>query len=439
MAAKPPVIKIPPPPASSRSTPAFTAFVNKWSGKYPGLKQWAPQILTYAKEVHIDPVYFASVMLTESGLNQNIGNSSAGAVGIAQIMPLHIGEAVPWNANATVTAGDLKNPVFALRWAAYHLRSDIGNYGYQNAYSQGYNPGYQSDNNDPLKRIPKGYLPGVTTPGTSGAAGSGTPTGAASNPIKDPWVVATSKGQVKYVNTPTAPKGVLRDQEGNAITQSQYAAEARSLDTLYLAYTGVTASARAVIAYIRNPISDPELTTKLSNPQLNPRFYKSPIWLTHSPDYQAVYQNIYGPDANVNSKQAKQLITYGVVHNLSQTAFEEQLRQQPNYNTSEEYKANSASFQTGYQSIYGTPDATGKAMIDKATRAGWNNDQWMQFLRAQPEYTASGEFQKNVYNLFNSLGFSTQKAQLAPPLAFGPQAPTPPVSLTATGSAPSNG
>ena len=435
----PPVIKIGPPPATGRQPPAYTAFVNKWSKRYPGLKQWAPQILQYAKEVHIDPVYFASVILTESGANANAPSSSKGAIGIGQIMPLHIGDPVPWDANARVTMADLKNPVFNLRFAAHYLAQAVGNYGYQNAYSNGYNPGWTpaAGGVDPLARIPKGYLPGVSTPGTSGAPGAGTPTGPAANPVKDPWVVITSKGVVKFSTSPNAPKNVLTDASGNAITRSAYTQVANGLDSIYLAYTGQRANAKAVAQYIKAPVSDYQIQQRLSNPQFNPRFYKSPVWLTHAPSYEAAYKGIFGNDADPKSKQAKQWITYGVVHNLDQTAFEQYLRDQPSYNTSEEYKANAAQFQAGYEQIYGTPDAIGKQHIDLAVRKGWNGDQWMQYLRSQPEYTASGEFQKNIYDLFNRLGFANAPGGLpmAPTQSFGPVATTPAPSPTATGSA----
>lgn len=432
----------PPPPVTKKSAqpPAFIAFVNKWSKKYPGLKQWAPQILQYAKEVNIDPVYFASVILTESGANQNIPNSKAGAIGIAQIMPLHIGESVDWDPSGRtkVTAQDLKNPVFALRYAAYHLRHDIGNYGYAGAYSQGYNPGWTpaSGGTDPLSRIPKGYLPGVSTPGVSGAPGAGQPTGPAATPSKDPWVVVTSKGILKTVQAPTAPKNAVTDATGAAYTLSEWQRVQSGLDSIYLAYTGVRASAKAVAGYIKNPVSDYQIQQRLSNPSNNPRFYKSPIWLTHAPSYEAVYKGIFGNDANPNSKQARQWITYGVTHNLDQTAFQQYLRDQPNYSSSEEYKGNAAQFRAGYEQIYGTPDATGEQHIDLAVRKGWNGDQWLQYLRSQPEYTASGEFQKNVYDLFNRLGFIPGAP--APGTAgtnFGPMAPTPAPNPAATGSA----
>ena len=435
----PPVIKIGPPPASGRQPPAYVKFVNKWSGKYPGLKQWAPQILQYAKEAHIDPVYFASVILTESGANQNAKPSSKGAIGIGQVMPLHIGEAVPWDPNSRVTLADLQNPVFNLRWSAHYLATQVGNYGYGGAYANGYNPGFVGGGaNDPLSRIPKGYLPGVSTPGVSGAAGAGTPTGPAATPVKDPWVVVTSKGQIKFSTAPTAPRNVLTDAAGQAYTRSMYGRVSNGLDSIYLAYTGQRANPRAIALYIRAPVSDYEIQQRLSNPQFNPRFYKSPVWLTHAPSYESVYKGVFGNDTDPNSKQARQAITYGVVHNLDQAAFQQYLRDQPNYNTSEEYKGAAAQFQAGYQQIYGTPDLVGKQHIDLAVRKGWNGDQWMQYLRSQPEYTASGEFQKNLYGLFDRLGFTVPGAapgSSAPLAAAGPMAATPAPNPAATGSA----
>ena len=423
-----------PPVTSGKQPPAFVAFVNKYGKQYPGLRKWAPTILQYAKEAHIDPLYFASVILTESGANENTHDSSAGAIGLGQIMPLHIGEAVPWNANARVTQADLRNPVFNLRWSAYYLARQVGNYGYAGAYSQGYNPGYVGP--DPLARLPKGYLAGVSSPQTSGAPGAGTPTGPAATPSKDPWVVVTGKGGLKFVTSTTAPKNVLRDAAGEAITRSQFVQVKNSLDSLYLPYTGRQASVNAVARYLRAPVSDYQLQLELANPKSNPNIYKSPIWSTHAPDYEATYRGIYGNDA----KPPKAVILAAIAHNLSQTGFQDQLRQRSDYKNSEEYKGMAAQFRSGYESVYGTPDQIGEQNIDQAVRKGWNGDQWMQWLRSQPEYTSSGEFQKNVIDLFNKLGFTQGKTNVAAPLtSFGPQAPTPDVSLTATGSAPSNG
>jgi DNA-binding FadR family transcriptional regulator len=397
------------PPAQAKQTKAFNTFVEKWSPKYPGLKQWAPQIVQYAAENKIDPVYLASVLMTESRVNANTGDSSAGAVGIGQLLPsTFVGQYVPWDKTRTqrVTAQDLRNPVFNLRLAASYLAQQVGNYGYQGAYSQGYNPGFKATAGqpDPIARVPHGYLPGVSSPGTAGGAGAGTPTGpAATTTTADKWVVVTQKGGLKIVAAATPPKNAVKDASGQAYSLSNWQQVQTSLDSVYLAYAGTRATPKQVASFIKAPVSTYQLQQQLSNPNLNPRFTKSPIWLTHAPEYEAVYKSIFGNNADAATPEARQAIAYGVVHNLSETAFQQHLRDSAGYNASEEYKANAATFRSGYESIYGAPDAQGEQRIDQAVRQGMNGDQWQQYLRAQPEYTASGEFQRNVYNLFGSM------------------------------------
>lgn len=414
MAKPPPKFVIP--PAQAKTQHAFTAFVNKYAKDYPGLKEWAPQILQYAAENHVDPLYYASVLMTESRVNAATGDSSAGAIGIGQVMPSHVGEYVPWDQTRTtrVTAADLRNPVFNLRFAAYLLGQAVGNYGYQGAYTQGYNPGFTPTQGqpDPLTRLPNNYLAGVTSPGTSGAAGAGTSTGAtATTTATDKWVVVTPKGVVKVVAASTPPKNAVKDATGQAYNLSNWQQVQNSLDTIYLAYTGRRATAKSVAAYIKQPVSDYQLQIHLSDPTKNALFYKSPIWQTHAPEYEAVYKSIYGNDANASTPEARQAITYAVVHNLSGSAFQQTLRDRPDYSTSEEYKGAAAQFRSGYENIYGTPDATGEQKIDQAVRQGLNGDQWAQYLRSQPEYTGSGEFKRNVYSLFGNLGLVPQGAQ----------------------------
>lgn len=431
------------PPATSAQNHAFNAFVTANAAKFPGLKAWAPQILKYAAENHVDPLYFASVLMTESHVNAQSPDSTAGAIGIGQIMPSHIGEYVPWDKTQTtrVTAADLRDPAFNLRFSAYLLGQAVGNYGYQGAYTQGYNPGFAPtpQQPDPLSRLPKDYLPGVTSPGTSGAAGAGTGTGAvASTTSQDDWVVITPKGGLAVVPAAAPPKNVVKDASGQAYNLSNWQTVKRGLDTIYLAYTGRQASPRQVAQFIYNPISDYQIQQNLSDPHKNPSFYKSPIWQTHAPEYEAVYKSIYGNDANPNTPAAKQAITYAVVHNLSGSAFQQTLRDRADYNTSEEYKGAAAQFRSAYENIYGTPDATGEQKIDTAVRQGLNGDQWTQYLRSQPEYTSSGEFQRNTLALLSSMGLGTPPAApgFNPPAATATPAP---LSATATGGPTTNG
>ena len=426
-----------PPPASGKKALSQKAVFDRYINAHRGLKPYAQGIYRNALAYGIDPLYFASLINTESGGNPN-AVSSKGAIGLGQIMPMHIGELVPWAPGQRVTLADLKNPGFNLKWSAAYFSSTLvaagGNY--QQAYSgpHGYNQGGPTIFQD----VPKGYVPTTTAQSPTDSAGKSIETANAKNKLTASWAVLTKNGVVKFVQGTTPPKGTIKDATGAFLSQADYTSVANSLDSIYLAYTGQRVSAKAVAQYVRAPVSDYQITQRLSDPTRNPRFYKSPIWLTHAPDYQSVYQGIYGNDADVNTKEARQLITYGVVHNLSQSGFQEVLRKQPNYNTSEEYKGAAAQMQGIYQQIYGTPDALGKAHIDKAVRSGWNGDQWAQFLRSQPEYTASGEFQKNVYSLMNQLGFN--KPNGAPMTTggtdFGPMAPTPTPNPDATGSAP---
>jgi hypothetical protein len=156
------------------------------------------------------------------------------------------------------------------------------------------------------------------------------------------------------------------------------------------------------------------------------------------------------PPGHLRCRSRRYVLRVGLVKKTSEGSFvprrlarpdrrevgRSELRKLPQYEQSEEFKANTAQFRSGYQQIYGTPDAAGEQKITEAARAGWNGDQWMKFLRNQPEYKTSGEFQRNVYSLMANLGFTTPGVT-APLAAHGPQAPTPAPSPTATGSAPS--
>lgn len=446
----PPVIKIGPPPTSGASTSIGRQVQAMFAKHGPNWnKQGYTQfVLKWASVYKVDPRYLASLLLTENPSGNPSVINPKGAVGLAQIVDQSVNPSTNpdaiWDGPAVLTTQWKQNPNNAIKYAAWRLAGEINQYGsLDNAYSQGYNPGYRGA--PPSRFLPKGVA--VTSgPGTQATPAEGAGVSVAGtqarHALTDPWVVVTSKGVLKTVKAATAPQNTVRDATGAPYTLSQFTQVRNGLDSIYMAYTGQRASANAVAQYIKNPVSDYQIQQQLSNPSLNPRFYKSPIWLTHAPSYESVYKGIYGNDANVNSKQARQIITYGVTHNLDQTAFQQYLRDQPNYSSSEEYKGNAAQFRAGYESIYGTPDAAGEQNIDLAVRKGWNGDQWMQYLRSQPEYTASGEFQQNVYNLFSKLGFIKGAPTQATGLAstnFGPMAPTPAPNPAATGSALVNG
>lgn len=354
-----------------------------WAKKHGIAAGVAADIQRYAAAYGINPYYFGAVILAESGgkhLDKNGKIKSSGqAVGISQIALSWIGRPLPWGDHHRITRADLADYNTNLRLGAKLLGDAVNQYGYAGAYLQGYNP------NDPNKGkawkyinslLPKGTIPGGT-------------------------------GTTKAVEATTINTG----------SQAQQAAR-QHLDPIYLAYTGRPPTAQQIKNYLNNPVSDYALTNSLSNPKNNPRFYNSPIWQTNAPSYEETWKNIYGPDSTPD----KNALRYAIVHNLG-ASFAQRLRDRPDYNTSQEYKGLYAQYGSQYSSIYGAPDLTAHAKIDMAVRKGWNGDQWKQFLRAQPEWKSSGEYQKLAMGLSSALGFDPELGaqQTALGAAGGPQ------------------
>lgn len=445
-----PKIIVPPAPAKHTGPPSTTAALAAMAKKYPTVGTWIKSglIENAALAWGMNPVEVAAVLVREGGQATTQANSR-GAVGPAQIVDTTVRRdlnptgyqafAAQYAPDGKITAAMKADPVFAINYLAWRMAGSRADYPSLDAWyaSPGYNPGYTGPGPSTLiKGAGVGtYQVNLPQTPTQKAGTTVTATNARAG-VVSPWAVLTNHGTVKFVSATSPPKGTITDAAGNPYTQQNYSTVARSLDTLYLAYSGVRASAKSVANYLKAPVSDYEITQRLSNPDLNPRFYKSPVWTTHAPEYESVYKSIFGNDA----KPDKAALTYGVVHSLTQTAFQQYLRDQPGYEKTEEFKANAAQFRSGYQAIYGNPDPAGEGKIAEAVKKGWNGDQWTQYLRAQPEYTASGEFQRNVYSLFTRMGLvqGAPGASSAPQTglaAAGPMAATPALSPTATGSA----
>jgi hypothetical protein len=311
----------------------------------------------------VDPVYYASLLWKESfgeakrrGVPvETIMAPGGHGYGIAQINP---------SAHPGISKAQMSNPTFAINWGAQYLKQGLNKYGtYEKAYKNYYNPGY---NGPVFNDIGRGYVSTVT---------------------------AQSPGDV--ANRSAA------QQAANARQPQLAAAQARQvLDPIYLAYTGKPATNKQVQNYMKHPTSTYALTNALSDPKKNPSFYKSPVWQTNYPSYEEIWKGVFGND----SVPDKNAVRYAIVHNLG-ASFVQRLRDRPDYNTSQEYKGLAAQYSSQYSSIYGAPDPQASAKIDMAIRKGWNGDQWKEYLRAQPEWQNSGEFQKMAMGLGNALGF----------------------------------
>lgn len=351
MAAPPPRFTLPPPQNKKQQGQqnAYRSYINA----HPSLRPWAQLIYNSAADYGLDPLYFAALINFESGGRKN-ARSSANAFGLAQIhIPSWVGHRDPRDGHI-ISQRDVQNPTWNVRFGAYLFSRAYRKYGsYDAAYRQGYNPDYSGAG--PFTGIPKGYVPTTRA--------------------KSPEEAAQ-----RSVETGQAKASLLERQSARQV-----------LDPIYLAYTGKPATEQQVSQWIKRPISSYQLELRLANPDKNPRFFKSPVWLTSSPGYEAAYKDIFGPDAKIDP-QARKWIAYAIVHNLGATGFQQFLRDKPQYENSQEYKGLFAKYQSVYASIYGTPTEGANAVIKKATKAGWTQEQWTSFLRKQPEWTSSGEY-----------------------------------------------
>lgn len=212
----------------------------------------------------------------------------------------------------------------------------------------------------------------------------------------DPYVTIRNGALVPVKN----PKNAIH-VNGQPVTRSQALRGWQQYNDLWLSYLGRNITAGEFQHFLTNGWSQQRIITQyLVN---RPNFTKSPIWKQKAGDYTDVWQQVYGPNAKPDQKVIKQAVISG----MSQTAFADQLRKRPDYVTSNEFKTNSAQLSTVYQKIFGTPDARGQNIVSQATLAGWTQDQFADWLRHQPEYTQSEEFQSKALGVANALGMIT--------------------------------
>ena len=154
---------LPPLPAPKSKTTSAGAAFNSFINAHPTMRPYADQIWKWAKTYGNDPTVMAALYWRESfaaakaqGKDPATIISPAGAVGIGQIMPLHVGERTPWG--HVVSQSDLTNPKFNIQWSSWYFSQQVSKYGSVDAaYNKGYNPGYTGP---PLSTLlPKGYVP----------------------------------------------------------------------------------------------------------------------------------------------------------------------------------------------------------------------------------------------------------------------------------------
>ena len=95
----------------------------------------------YSEEYNIDPLYVYTVIKVESNFNPN-ADSSAGAKGLMQIMPISFEEvSIKLGEQDSVSFGDMKDPETNIRYGCFILRQLLDEFGDWEIASAAYNGG----------------------------------------------------------------------------------------------------------------------------------------------------------------------------------------------------------------------------------------------------------------------------------------------------------
>jgi transglycosylase-like protein with SLT domain len=411
--AAPPVYKIPDAPQKAGGIGGQLAAMLKTHG--PAWQKYAPTILKWAQVYKIDPLYVAAVLLTENASANPTARSSAGAVGPAQILDSTINAQTNpnavWDGPTVLTDAWKQNFNNAIKYVSWRMAGAINARGSLDAaYAGGYNTTAYAGA-PPSSLLPKGYT-GTTGPGTQPTpAETAGPAVAGTNARKalttTQWAVMV-KGKLKFVAThdqfdpdtgqpvTSAPKGTLT-VFGQPLTSSAFLQQYASITDDFVAYTGRRPDYATAAKIIKAGTSQFSLRQNLAR---DPGFVNSPVWKQNAPGYEAVWHSVYGD--KVAPDQAA--IRSAVANNVGSSAFQDQLRGRPDYNTSSEYLKSYAANENVYAQIYGRPTQADSTTIDAAVKNGYDANQFASYLRNQPQWKSSAEAQTLYYGLAQNMG-----------------------------------
>jgi hypothetical protein len=380
----------------------------------PAWVQYAPLILKWAGVYNVDPLYIASVLLTENAKADATAVSSAGAVGPAQIADKSVNPSLNpnaiWDGPAVLTDQWKQNFNNAVKYVSWRMAGQIDARGSLDAaYAGGYNTtGYKGP--PPSHFLPKGYTP-TSGPGTQATAAEQAGTTAAGTAalkgLKSTQWAVLRNGKVKFVTTrdkydpstgaalPSAPKDSLKIF-GQPLDSQSFLQQYAQITDDYLAYTNKRPTFAQAAQVIKTGTSQFQLRQQLAG---DPGFVGSPVWKQNAPGYVGVWHQIYGPNAKVDQAAVK----YAVANNLG-AGFADYLRQRPDYSTSNEYQQQAASLSNVFGQIYGSPQEADKPVIDMAVKNGYDADQFAAYLRKQPQWKSSAEAQTLYYGLAQRMG-----------------------------------
>lgn len=378
--------------------------------------------------------YFVAIIQQESGGHYDASPNTAGAIGPAQILngakpkpgqDLHAWALTNLKAgakhflgNITANSGNIDKAI-----AAYYTgQGNVDKHGISSGYGSPTPQAYVDsvkqiaalgasawDNSTPQAKALHAQLVNQAKSASGAFIQSQVDLGAATAQAKavahvsDPWVtVVTDKktGQTTLGQTTgyAPPKNVLT-YGGEPLTKSglstvwssQYA-------NSYEQFTGKVATADVIVSTLQAGLSPFGLQQKLAQQK---GFVGSPIWQENAPQVNSVAKQILGTDAPLDF--TRKALSLG----WNDTTVAAELRKIPQYLKGPEYQSNVATMGGQYKQIYGVPDATASQTIKEAAANGWTTTQFASYLRDQPEYKQSAEYQGNALSFLDAMGLLT--------------------------------
>jgi hypothetical protein len=114
-----------------------------------------------------------------------------------------------------------------------------------------------------------------------------------------------------------------------------------------------------------------------------------------------------------NWKPSGGIIRKAIAQNWDQATFEAHIRQLPAYQNGPEFKTNLSHNQAAFEQIFGKADPHVQKLLHDKTLAGWTPDELQSWLRSQPAYVHTTEYQAKSTSFLSAMGLITgQQATL---------------------------
>jgi hypothetical protein len=209
----------------------------------------------------------------------------------------------------------------------------------------------------------------------------------------DPWVTVKN-GKITFSQTIDAPKGSLG-------RRSDFMKEWANANELWEAYLGRKAKAGEVALIMKKGWSNYTIADRLSK---RPAFRNSVIWKAAAPALEGIGLELLGDAWKlIPLGERQEMMRKAIIQDWSSSTFAERLRKRPEYLKGVEFRTNTASLQSVYESIYGLANATAMTTVQEAALARWSPDQFAAWLRSRPGYTGSQEYLGKALSVLEAL------------------------------------